>query len=102
MKIGSNDIKPATLPPAAAPAKDEVSGGSASRRTAVPEASATVKLSPTASTLTGVGGADPTFDASKVDRIAQAIREGKYEINAEAIADKLIVNASELLGPQRS
>ena len=41
---------------------------------------------------------DPTFDSAKVDRIAGAIRDGKFKINAEAIADKLIVNAEELLG----
>ena len=38
------------------------------------------------------------FDQAKVDRIAQAIRDGNYQINADAIADKLISNAQELLG----
>ena len=64
---------------------------------APPEASAQVALSPAASLLVRVAD-DPTFDAAKVERIATAIREGKYQINAEAIADKLIVNAEELLG----
>jgi negative regulator of flagellin synthesis FlgM len=40
---------------------------------------------------------DPTFDAAKVERLAQAIRDGKFEVNAEVIADKLITNAQELL-----
>ena len=39
-----------------------------------------------------------SFDAAKVERITQAIRDGTFKINAEAIADKLIVNAEELLG----
>jgi len=37
------------------------------------------------------------FDAAKVERIAQAIRDGKLSVNAGAIADKLIANAQELL-----
>lgn len=61
------------------------------------EASAKVALSSTASSLAVGGGAD-AFDAEKVERIAQAIRDGKFEVNAEAIADKLIANAQELLG----
>lgn len=44
------------------------------------------------------GGAEGSFDQAKVDRIAQAIRDGSFEVNAEAIADKLIANAQELLG----
>jgi anti-sigma28 factor (negative regulator of flagellin synthesis) len=33
-----------------------------------------------------------------VQRIAQAIREGRFVINVDLIADKLIQNAQELLG----
>lgn len=62
------------------------------------EASAQVALSPTLASLAGGSAADGSFDAAKVDRIAQAIRDGKFEVNAEAIADKLIANAQELLG----
>ena len=45
-----------------------------------------------------VSEANADFDAEKVERIAQAIRDGKFKVNAEAIADKLIANAQELLG----
>jgi len=38
------------------------------------------------------------FDAEKVQRISEAIRDGKFTVNADAIADKLIANAQELLG----
>ena len=38
-----------------------------------------------------------SFDAAKVERIAQAIRDGQFRIDAGAIADKLIANAQELL-----
>ena len=38
-----------------------------------------------------------SFDAAKVERIAQAIRDGTFSVNAGAIADQLIANAQELL-----
>jgi negative regulator of flagellin synthesis FlgM len=95
MKIGPLESKPVTTP--AAP---ERKGHAAPAQTAV-EPSATVQLSPAASSLSGMDS-DPTFDSAKVDRISQAIREGKFKINAEAIADKLIINAEELLGRKLS
>jgi negative regulator of flagellin synthesis FlgM len=75
---------------ASTPAKSTGSASSA-------PASAQVELSATASLLSQ-GGTDPTFDAAKVERIAQAIKDGKFKVNPEAIADKLIANAQELLG----
>lgn len=100
MKIGSLDnLKPIT----------PASGNAASREGAAPvadkagavaqEPSAKVALSPAATQRVNESNAD--FDAEKVARIAQAIRDGKFEVNAEAIADKLLANAQELLaGPQ--
>jgi negative regulator of flagellin synthesis FlgM len=38
-----------------------------------------------------------SFDAAKVERITQAIRNGTFSVNAGAIADQLIANAQELL-----
>ena len=49
-------------------------------------------------TLLASTSSDPTFDQAKVERIAQAIRDGQFRVNPEAIADKLIANAEELLG----
>jgi negative regulator of flagellin synthesis FlgM len=70
-------------------------GAGASTAAAAPgEASATVELSVSAAALAATGA---EFDAEKVERIAQEIREGRYKINAEAIADKLIANAQEAL-----
>lgn len=40
------------------------------------------------------------FDAAKVEAIRQAILEGRYTVNAEAIADKLIASTRELLARQ--
>jgi len=62
--------------------------------------SAQVELSPEA-TMLSHAAQDPTFDQAKVERIAQAIRDGSFSINAGAIADKLLSNAQEVLGRSR-
>jgi negative regulator of flagellin synthesis FlgM len=98
MKIGSPPEKPA-LAPATAGRATPAEAGKATATPASAEASAQVELSNAAATLmSGVGGAAPEFDAEKVARIAQAIADGKFTVNPEAIADKLIANAQELLG----
>jgi len=61
-----------------------------------PDASAKVKLSSTAATLLSTG-ASAEFDAEKVARISKAIEDGTFKVNPEAVADKLIANAQELL-----
>lgn len=95
MKIGSIEAKPI------APANASERKGASAPSGSAAEPSAQVELSSAASMLSGVGE-DATFDTGKVQRIANAIREGKFQINAEAIADKLIVNAQELLGRRAS
>jgi negative regulator of flagellin synthesis FlgM len=95
MKIGSLEAKPVVPAPAA-----ERKAGAAPAG-AVAQSSATVALSPTAEALVGPPG-DDGFDAQKVERIAAAIRDGKFQVNAEAIADKLLVTAEELLGRKLS
>jgi len=63
------------------------------------DASAKVELSSTAASLrAGIKGATAEFDANKVASISHAIDSGTYKVNAEAIADKLIANAQEILG----
>lgn len=106
MKIGHSADKPA--PPAAAPA---VAATSASTTAAVAvgtgavpaqaDASAKIELSATASTLLS-NGTTPEFDAEKVARISKSIEDGSFKINPEAIADKLISNAQELLSKVQS
>lgn len=94
MKIGPIENK-AALPPAVAERKP---GQAAGAQAGGAEPSAKVELS--AGALLGANGNESVFDADKVQRIAEAIRDGKFEINAEAIADKLIANAHELLTPR--
>jgi negative regulator of flagellin synthesis FlgM len=96
MKIGHSADKLA--PPATANGTPAANGhaAAASAIPAAADASAKIELSSTAATLlSGSGGAE--FDAEKVARISKAIEEGTFKINPEAIADKLITNAQELL-----
>jgi negative regulator of flagellin synthesis FlgM len=91
MKIGSLDTQPVATP-VASERKAAAPGAAAG------EPSAQVALSSAATGLSTTTAADGPFDSAKVQRIAQAIRDGKFEVHPEAIADKLIANAQELLG----
>ena len=97
MKIGSPADKP--TPPAAAPASSAPGASPRDVAGATPpaEASAQVALSNTAKLLSGNDAASGDFDTQKVERMSQAIEKGEFQVNAEAIADKLIANAAELL-----
>jgi negative regulator of flagellin synthesis FlgM len=59
-----------------------------------------VQLSGLASQLK-LSGDTPSFDAARVSEIKQAITEGRFTINAGAIADRLISSARELVNSQR-
>lgn len=101
MKIGNPADKPGPAAPVA-PVRSQTAEGAkaqeaAAHNAAAADPSAKVELSNTASTLLE-GGSSADFDADKVARIAQAISDGKFEINAEKIADRLIANAHEVLG----
>ena len=103
MKIGNSPEAKSALPVATersgAAEAGRAQGGKASSAAAgkTPEASARLELSSAASKLMSENSEEGTFDTEKVQRIAQAISEGKFRINADAIADKLISNAQEML-----
>ena len=94
MKIGPLDNKIASPP---------VAGD---RKTAVPATptgaapSAKVELSTVATMKVDPEG-EGSFDAAKVARMSAAIRDGRFAVDAGAIADKLLSNAQELLDHQR-
>lgn len=44
---------------------------------------------------------DEIFDSARVSEIKQAIAEGRFSINASAIADRLLSSARELVDAQR-
>jgi negative regulator of flagellin synthesis FlgM len=89
MKIGPVDIQPAA-------AKTAAERKASAEPVSATEPSARVELSSHVA-LSGSEASRADFDIEKVERIAQAIRDGKFQINAEAIADQLIANARELL-----
>ena len=91
MKIGHLDLPSARVTASG----DRTVARSSSSGAASAGSSTQVALSSAASSL--LGGEDASFDAAKVERIAQAIRDGSFRINAGAIADKLLDNAQELL-----
>lgn len=88
MKIGPIDIK--AVPQPATTERPGAKPGAAGA-----EPSARVELSSRAAPDSDEQRAD--FDSRKVEAIALAIREGRFQVNAEAIADRLIANARELL-----
>lgn len=57
-----------------------------------------VHLSAASSELSSAG---TVFDSARVQEIRQAISEGRFQINASAIADRLISTARELVDTQR-
>ncbi len=61
---------------------------------------ANVQLSGLAAQLQPSDGA-AVFDAARVSQIKQAITDGKFQINASAIADRLISSARELVNAER-
>ena len=84
--------------------KDPLTGKSTTaspRQTSKPSADSqtSATLSPLGGTLASLQSelAQPAFDAKKVEDIKQAIRDGKFDVNASAVADKLIASVQDLL-----
>lgn len=65
-----------------------------------PAKSDEVQLS-SASAQLGTSGDAAVFDSARVSEIKQAISEGRFNVNAGAIADRLIATARELVNSQR-
>ncbi|GAP33748.1 flagellar biosynthesis anti-sigma factor FlgM [Piscinibacter sakaiensis] len=98
MKIGSFD-KPGSVPASTRGGAVET-GGAKTNGAAAQGGGSKVELSSTATALMrgdDVQAAAGEFDQAKVEGITRAIRDGSYQVNAEAIADKLLSNAQELL-----
>lgn len=74
-------------------------GTAAAAKAGSVESSANVQLSSTAANLISPQqSASADIDTEKVARMSQQIADKTYQVNASAIADKLIANAQELLG----
>ena len=72
----------------------------ASAKTTVLPSGDDVQLSGAAAQLFATDD-EQTFDSARVSEIKQAIAEGRFTINAGAIADRLISSARELVASQR-
>ncbi len=58
-------------------------------------------LSPSTVSALGSGG-NEVFNTEKVDAMKAAIANGTFKVNAEAIADKMLANAAEMLNGSRA
>lgn len=75
----------------------EAAAASGAAAAAQPQAGVTVTLSSSATqALSGSGNSD-VFNADKVEAMKSAIADGSFKVNAEAIADKMLSNAAEML-----
>lgn len=61
----------------------------------------TVTLSSSTVSALGAGG-NEVFNSEKVEAMKQAIASGTFQVNAEAIADKMLANAAEMLNGSRA
>lgn len=95
--LGSAALKKADQDKAAAPASMAEKGARA-----IPTAGAQVSVSTLARSLEQndrAVGSD--FDSKKVADIKEAIKNGTFKINPQAIADKMLDNAQEMLNVTR-
>lgn len=101
MKIG----KPPDLPLADALSRSgqvavagQASGAADARKVERVTATDEVRLSPASRNLASdsADAADPVR-AEKVAEVRQAIREGRFQVNAKAVAEKMVTEAAELL-----
>jgi negative regulator of flagellin synthesis FlgM len=105
MKIGQPTDNQLTISAAAQSALSKsgvASGKTALSSTGTAPAGVAVTVSSMARALTTSGQGDtPDVDLAKVDAMKTAIRNGQFQANPEAIADKLLSNAQEMLTRQR-
>ncbi|WP_326541668.1 flagellar biosynthesis anti-sigma factor FlgM [Pseudorhodoferax sp.] len=104
MKIGQTpEPGPGVNPPAKRPGPEtEAAAQAKAAAVRTPAASgASVSVSTLGRTLEATRRADAgDIDQAKVDEIKAAIADGSYQINPEAIADKMLANAQEMLQPK--
>lgn len=79
-----------------------VSGGSRARaeRAGTTTGGTQVQLSTVSAQMAEASGGSP-IDSAKIAEIKQAIAEGRFQVNAEAIADSLLGTARDLINSQR-
>lgn len=107
MKIGPPTDNPARVSTTAQPVPQKSAQSSSSTAAApagkrAPASGVAVTVSTLARTLEAAGTDQAEeVDAKKVEAVKTAIQQGTYTVNAEAIADKLLANAQEMLNRNR-
>ena len=94
--VAGGPQKAAERPPAGSEAP--VAGATPPTPPAAPASGVTVTLSSSASQAMSGSGGGEVFNAETVQAMKQAISDGSFKVNAEAIADKMLSNAAEMLG----
>lgn len=105
MKIGqpSDNTIPAGTKATSAPAKGGQSAGAAAAAKGAPDAGVAVTVSSLARSMGASNRSEAAdVDMKKVNAVRTAIAQGTFTVNAEAIADKLLSNAQEMLDRNRS
>jgi len=104
MKIGqSPEPSPGVNAPATKRPGQEMEAATQAKTAArtPPAAGASVSVSALARTLEATRRGDlGDIDQTKVDEVKAAIADGTYKVDPEAIADKLLANAQEMLQPK--
>lgn len=94
--VASGPQRAAATPPAAPAGATQ-----AASAPGTPTSGVQVTLSSTTQALSGPGNGNDVFNADKVEAMKQAIANGTFQVNAEAIADKMLANAAEMLNASR-
>ena len=107
MKIGQpsdNSIPPGTSTQSAAAkaAQSPTATAASTAAKGTPLAGVAVTMSTLARSLESTSrGQSADIDLKKVEAVKSAIQQGTYKVDADAIADKLLSNAQEMLGRTR-
>lgn len=98
MKIGqpNHGAVSSNAPPSTGAAKPGTGTAAAGNASDIKSPGVAVSLSAQSKNLT-LGHADADIDMDKVKAVAAAIDNGTFKANPEAIADKLLANAQEML-----
>lgn len=97
MKI--NDVNRAPQTTDTAPASKQSGSTAAGKVTNATPSIGSVNISEASRSLqtSSASNAEAPFDVKRVDAIKAAISSGQFKVNAEAVADKVISSASQLL-----
>lgn len=103
MKIyPQSDISPANTPPVQPLVAKTGQGAAATAASTAGSVGVAVTVSTSARALEQANrGEGADVDTDKVNAVRTAIENGTYVVNAEAIADKLLANAQEMLDRTR-